>query len=118
MTTDTATLIQASVFNAEGLLEKAKKNMIIEHNADDDLILGFILAAVAYAERKQKKPTGIYGKERMPPQTEQAVIMLTAHFYESRDGSTGGFFADSVSASERTWETIDKLLMLDKDWRF
>ena len=30
----------------------------------------------------------------MPPTTEQAVIMLSSHFYESRDGSTGGFFAD------------------------
>ena len=30
----------------------------------------------------------------MPATPEQAVIMLASHFYESRDGSTGGFFAD------------------------
>ena len=54
----------------------------------------------------------------MPPQTEQAVMMLTTHFYESRDGGTGGFFTDSASASERTWEAVNRLLMLDKDWQF
>ncbi len=32
----------------------------------------------------------------MPATTEQAVIMLASHFYESRDGSTGGFFADNT----------------------
>jgi len=32
------------------------------------------------------------------------LIMLSSHFYESRDGSTGGFFADTAicrSASKR-----------------
>ena len=36
----------------------------------------------------------------MPETTKQAVIMLVSHFYESRDGSTGGFFADNVNASK------------------
>ena len=118
MTTETRELIQGRVFNSDELLEKVKKHMIIEHDVDDDLILGFLLAAVSYAESKQKKPTGLFGTQRMPPQTEQAVMMLTTHFYESRDGGTGGFFSDSASASERTWEAVNRLLMIDKDWRF
>jgi len=32
----------------------------------------------------------------MSPVTEQAVIMLSSHFYESRDGSNRGFFADTA----------------------
>ena len=118
MTTATSELIQERVFESGELLDKVKKNLIIEHEADDDLILGFILAAVSYAEAKQKKTAGVFGKERMPPQTEQAVIILASHFYESRDGSTGGFFADSAHAGERSWDVIDRLLMLDKEWRF
>lgn len=53
----------------------------------------------------------------MPPTTEQAVIMLTSHFYESRDGSTGGFFADSALAGQQVWNTVNLLLRLDREWK-
>lgn len=49
--------------------------------------------------------------------TEQAVIMLASHFYESRDGSTGGFFADNVQAGKQVWNTINLQLRLDRDWK-
>jgi hypothetical protein len=52
----------------------------------------------------------------MPPTTEQAVIMLSSHFYESRDGSTGGFFADSTNAAAQVWNTVNLLLRLDRRW--
>lgn len=115
---DTGTLVEDRVLAVSALLEKVKKNLIIEHDNDDSLLLGFILGAVSYAESKQKKSEGTYAREPMPPVTEQAVIILASFFYESRDGSTGGFFADSVAAGERSWETIDRLLMLDKEWKF
>ena len=115
---DTRTLVEDRVLAASELLEKVKQNLIIEHDKDDSLLLGFLLGAVSYSESKQKKAEGTYAREPMSPTTEQAVIMLTSHFYESRDGSTGGFFADSTTAGERSWETIDRLLMLDKDWKF
>jgi hypothetical protein len=53
----------------------------------------------------------------MSPTTEQAVIMLVSNWYESRDGSTGGFFADSVQAGRQVWETVNLLLRLDRDWK-
>jgi hypothetical protein len=53
----------------------------------------------------------------MSPVTEQAIIMLSSHFYESRDGSTGGFFADTAIAGQQARETINNLLRLDKDWK-
>ena len=94
----------------ETLLQKVKANLIIDHSADDDLLQGFIIAAVSYAESYQHIPEGYYGENPMPATTEQAVIMLASHFYESRDGSTGGFFADNPQAAQQVWNTVNLLL--------
>ena len=83
------------------LLSKVKANLILEHDADDALLQSYIAAAVAYAESYQHLPENHYSENTMPPTTEQAVIMLSSHFYESRDGSTGGFFADNVQAGRQ-----------------
>ena len=99
------------------LLTKVKQNLILEHSADDELISGFITAAVSYAESYQHIEQGYYTNNPMPPTTEQAVIMLSSHFYESRDGSTGGFFADNVQASQQVWNTVNLLLRLDRRWQ-
>jgi Phage QLRG family, putative DNA packaging. len=101
----------------DDLLPKVKANLILEHGADDDLLKGFIRAAVFYAESYQHIPAGSYEETAMPPTTEQAVILLSSHFYESRDGSTAGFFADSVQAGQQVWETVNLLLRLDRDWK-
>ena len=100
------------------LLPKVKANLILEHDADDELIQGFIRAAVSYAESYQHIKEGSYDNGPMPATTEQAVIMLSSHFYESRDGSTGGFFADNVQAGQQVWNTVHALLRLDRDHRF
>lgn len=99
------------------LLEKAKANLILQHNVDDALVQMYITAAVSYAEIHQHILTGWYATHDMPPTTEQAVIMLASHLYESRDGSTGGFFADSVQAGQQVWDTVDRLLRLEKEWK-
>lgn len=99
------------------LLSKVKQNLILEHEADDPLLEQCITAAIAYAESYQHIPAGFYQENPMPPTTEQAVIMLSSHFYESRDGSTGGFFADSVQAGQQVWNTVNLLLRLDREWR-
>ena len=101
----------------EILLTKVKQNLILEHSVDDGLLLGFIPAAVSYAESYQHIPAGTYQVDPMPPTTEQAVIMLASHFYESRDGSTGGFFSDNVQAGKQVWETVNLLLRLDRNWK-
>ena len=101
----------------ETLLQKVKANLIIEHTADDDLLRGFITAAVSYAESYQHIPEGTYSENPMPATTEQAVIMLASHFYESRDGSTGGFFADNPQAAQQVWNTVNPLLRLDRRWQ-
>ena len=99
------------------LLTKVKQNLILEHSADDTLLQTYITAAVAYAESYQHIPEGTYKETAMPATTEQAVIMLVSHFYESRDGSTGGFFADNTQASSQVWNTVNLLLRLDRDWK-
>lgn len=99
------------------LLVKVKQNLILDHAVDDALLKGYITAAISYAESYQHIPAGAYTENAMPPTTEQAVIMLSSHFYESRDGSTGGFFADSVQAGKQVWETVNLLLRLDREWK-
>ena len=99
------------------LLEKVKANLILEHSADDELLQMYITAAVRYSESYQHLPENTYEDCLMPPTTEQAVIMLSSHFYESRDGSTGGFFADNVQAGQQVWNTVNLLLRLDRDWK-
>lgn len=53
----------------------------------------------------------------MPATTEQAVIMLASHFYESRNGSMSGFFADNPQAAQQMWNTVNLLLRLDRRWQ-
>ncbi|GLI52133.1 hypothetical protein TSYNTROOL_22190 [Tepidanaerobacter syntrophicus] len=99
------------------LIEKVKANLILEHDKDDELLEMYIDAAISYAESYQHLKEGYYNENVMSPVTEQAVIMLSSHFYESRDGSTGGFFADTAIAGQQARETINNLLRLDKDWK-
>lgn len=99
------------------LLTKVKQNLIVEHAVDDALIQSYITAAISYAESYQHIPAGYYMENEMPATTEQAVIMLTSHFYESRDGSTGGFFADNPQAAQQVWNTVNLLLRLDREWK-
>lgn len=99
------------------LLDKVKTNLILEHDADNELLQMFITAAVSYAENYQHTPAGFYATNPIPPTTEQAVIMLSSHFYESRDDSTGGFFADNVQAGQQVWTTVNLPLRLDRDWK-
>lgn len=98
------------------LLTKVKQNLILEHSADDVLLVNYITAAVSYAENYQHVEQGYYTDNPMSATTEQAVIMLSSHFYESRDGSTGGFFGDNVQAGKQVWDTVNMLLRLDRRW--
>ena len=99
------------------LLQKVKQNLILEHSEDDELLKMYITAAVSYAESYQHIPENYYSENPMPPTTEQAVILLASHFYESRDGSTGGFFADSTNAAAQVFNTVNLLLRLDRNWK-
>ena len=101
----------------ETLLQKLKANLILDHSADDALLESFLTAAISYAESYQHIPEGTYTESTMPPTTEQAVIMLASHFYESRDGRTGGFFADNPQAAQQVWNTVNLLLRLDRRWQ-
>ncbi|WP_461206072.1 head-tail connector protein [Clostridium sp. DL1XJH146] len=98
-------------------LDKVKANLIIETDVDDGLIEGFISAATSYAESFQHLGFNYYTENTMSPATEQGIIMLASHFYESRDGSTGGFFNDNVKASEQVWNTVHLLLRMGKEWQ-
>lgn len=99
------------------LLEKVKANLILDSNTEDELLQLYIDAAVSYAESYQHLTAGTYSGAAMPSTTEQAVIMLASHFYESRDGSTAGFWGDNVQAGQQVWNTVNLLLRLDRAWK-
>jgi uncharacterized phage protein (predicted DNA packaging) len=73
------------------LLEKVKANLILEHTADDELLQLYISASVSYAESYLQLTEHYYTDHQMPPTTEQAVIMLSSHFYESRTAALAAF---------------------------
>ncbi|GHU66107.1 hypothetical protein FACS1894184_03290 [Clostridia bacterium] len=98
------------------LLPKVKLNLILSHDADDALLQTFIASAIAYAQSFQHLPDDHYTCHAMPPTTEHAIIILSTFFYESRDGSTAGFFGDNVQASQQVWNTVNSLLRLDRVW--
>lgn len=102
---------------ASDLLPKVKENLIITFDDDDNLITSYIVAAISYAESYQHIEENFYATHDCPETTKQAIIMLSSHFYESRDGSTGGYFGNSVSASEQVWKTVNLLLRLDRNWK-
>ena len=101
----------------KSLLIKTKHNLILQHGEDDDMLIDMVAAAISYAEGRQHKEPGHYLRRgsRMLPTTERAIVMLASHLYESRDGSTGGFFNDKVYAGRQVWDTVNNLLTLDKD---
>jgi hypothetical protein len=99
--------------NASRLLPKLKANLILQHDQDDELLLGCLAAALDYAAGYQKT---VYDRRSLPPGTEQAVIMLATHFYESRDGGTGGFFTDTAPAAAHVWQSVNRLLAMGKEW--
>ena len=98
---------------AKKLLQKVKANLVLQHDEDDTLLLGFISAAINYAEEYQNQS---YKNKKATPATEQAVIMLATHFYESRDGGTGGFFTSNTYAVTQIWTAVNRLLALNKKW--
>jgi len=99
--------------HVNNLLDKVKANLILTHNVDDELLQGIIHAALDYAITYQKRKR-VW--KVIPPVTEQAVIMLASHWFESRDGGTGGFFADNVNASQQILSTVNRMLSLNKHW--
>jgi len=103
-------------FSLADLLEKVKPRLILDHAQDDEMLEQMVRAAMDMAAKRQHRPGNHYLKNPMSPCTEQAVIMWVIHLYESRDGSTGGFFNDSPQAGAQSTTTINDLLALDKEW--
>ena len=101
----------------EDLVTQAEANLVLEHDQDDALVAEMVTAALSYATSFQHLPENYYRDHSMPGSTRQAVVMLASHFYESRDGSTGGFYADNTNASAAVWVAVNRLLVLDREWK-
>lgn len=100
------------------LMDDVKENLRITDSEFDGTIERCIAAAVDYAESYQNKDEGFYKTNEMRDATRQAVVLLASHFFETTDGSTGGFMADSPAAAQQTAVAVDRLLSMDKRWDF
>ena len=94
-----------------------KSNLLIDFEADDELIAHLVDAATSYAASFQHLPDGFYDTHAMSPATTQGVVMLATHLYEARDGATGGFWADKTDAARAAREAIHRLLVMDREWK-
>ena len=99
------------------LAEQLKVNLILEHHEDDVLLAELIAAATYYACAFQHLPDGHYDTQPMSASTRRGVIMLASHMYESRDGSTGGVWNDKPDAARAVWESVHRLLVMDRHWK-
>lgn len=99
------------------LIDQVKANLILAHDADDELIANLVVAATSYACSFQHLPGDYYEAHEMPGPTRQAIVMLASHFYESRDGSTAGFWADKPDAAKAMWGAVNTLLRLEREWK-
>jgi hypothetical protein len=99
------------------LVELVKANLILTHDEDDALIGSLVGAATSYAVAYQHLPDGYYEDHPMSGTTRQAIVLLATHFYESRDGSTAGFWADKPEAAKAVWNAVNNLLRLDREWK-
>lgn len=98
------------------MLDQLKKNLVLQGDTEDAFLRELLAASVHYAESFQHVGLGYYATNPMAPATRQAIIMLASHWYESRDGSTGGFFADSPSAADQVQKCVNNLLACGKEW--
>ena len=99
------------------LIDLAKANLLITFDDDDQLIGALVNAATSYACSFQHLPENHYEEHEMSGATRQGIVMLASHFYESRDGSTAGFWADKPDAARAVWNAVNNLLRLDRDWK-
>lgn len=99
------------------LVAQVKANLLITFDDDDQLIGALINAATSYACSFQHLPENHYETHEMSGATRQGIVMLASHFYESRDGSTAGFWADKPDAAKAVWNAVNNLLRLDRDWK-
>lgn len=99
------------------LVAQVKANLLITFDDDDQLIGALVNAATSYACSYQHLSENHYETHEMSGATRQGVVMLASHFYESRDGSTAGFWADKPDAARAVWSAVNNLLRLDRDWK-
>ncbi|ARU45735.1 head-tail connector protein [Corynebacterium silvaticum] len=102
---------------AVDLVAQVKANLLITFDDDDTLIGALVNAATSYATSYQHLPEGHYEQTAMSGATRQGIVMLASHFYESRDGSTAGFWADKPDAAKAVWDAVNNLLRLDRNWK-
>jgi len=118
-------------------LETVKRHCRVDHDEDDELLLGYLEAAVEYAEKFQTKNyerTYVDGRraasgtggdegeastvEEMSWTTRQAVLMMVNYWYDNRDLSwTNTANISQMTSQDRTMQAVHNLLYFDRTVR-
>jgi uncharacterized phage protein (predicted DNA packaging) len=102
------------------LLPELKKNLVIQHDADDELLQVYLDAATNYAESYQHVGDNYYSTNEPNFTTKMAIILYSTFLYESRDAGTAGFFSpgqsSAVQSAVQTMNAVNNLLRLDRVW--
>jgi uncharacterized phage protein (predicted DNA packaging) len=70
-------------------LEKAKAYLRIDHSGEDSAIMSMVGSSEAYIRGLCKPFVDEFGDlDVLPPEVEQAVLLLTSHFYSQRGAVT------------------------------
>lgn len=91
-------------------IAEAKAHLRVDHNADDALIDGYLVAAAEWFENETRRKFA--EMTEVPQLLKQGVLMLAAHYYEAREGATDRridavpFAIDSIVAQHRFPEAI------------
>jgi len=84
------------------ILEKVKASISPDNSSDETLLRNYVEAAIHYAECYQHVPSGTYAEHPMSQNTEEAIVLLAAYYYERGK--------DSSHSNLQVWNTVSTLL--------
>jgi hypothetical protein len=92
-------------------LQQAAMKYITEENIDPEILEGFVVAAVSYAENYQRYPYGFYMNNPMGDKTKDSISQLASYFYRTRLG-----FPRGTTKGVSLWNELNEMLRTDRDW--
>ena len=95
-------------------LIEAKKHCRVDTEAEDSLLQGYLSAAINYAEQYQTKNYTDESKDldEMSEVTKQAILLLTAYYYDNREMSYNTLI--SAGVTNKTMQAVNNLLYFER----
>ena len=100
-------------------LKDLKRHCRVDTDDDNDLLRGYLNAAMSYAEQYQGKNytvrKGSAALDKMRQTTRQAILMMVSYWYDNRDLSwTNTAQVSQTNSQDRTMQAVNNLLYFDR----